>query len=356
MGIVEPTWPDVVSTLLHGADLTTQQATWAWERIMRGEARPAQIAGFVVALRAKGETVGELTALAEEMLRHAHRIEVPGPSLDIVGTGGDQAHTVNISTMAAIVCAAAGATVVKHGNRAASSRSGTADVLEALGIHVTLTPDQVVDVACRAGITLCFAQVFHPAMRHAAQTRRDLGVPTVFNVLGPLTNPAQPTCSAIGVADARLAPLVAGVFASRGRAAVVFRGDDGLDELTLSTSSQFWWVQQGQVITGSITPEDLGLSRAPLSALRGGDPQHNATVVHDLVSGVRGPVRDAVVLNAGAALATLPKSGTTGPELSSQPELMRRLRAGMDQAEEALDSGAAQQRLALWREVSREYL
>lgn len=242
---VEPTWPQVLTTLLTGGDLPEPVARWAMERIMSGEASAAQIAGFLMALRAKGESSAEILAVADVMLAHAHRIEVPGPAVNVVGTGGDRANTVNISTMSALVAAAAGVTVVKHGNRAASSRSGTADCLEALGVDLTLAPEQVAAVGAQAGITFCFAQKFHPSMRHAGPVRAELGVPTVFNVLGPLTNPAQPQFAAVGVADARMAPLVAGVFAARGKRTAVFRGDDGLDELTLTTTSSLWWVDEG---------------------------------------------------------------------------------------------------------------
>ena len=241
------TWPDLLAALLRREDLTTEQAGWAMAEVMSGEASPVQLAGFLVGLRAKGESVEELRGIADVMLEHAHRIEVAGETIDVVGTGGDRLHSVNISTMTAIVVAATGLRVVKHGNRSASSSTGSADVLESLGVSLTLTPPQVAEVAGRAGITFCFANAFHPSMRHAAVTRRDLGVGTAFNALGPLTNPAQPTYAAVGVADARIAPLIAGVFAGRGRAASVFRGDDGLDELTLATTSTIWWVRDGEV-------------------------------------------------------------------------------------------------------------
>jgi anthranilate phosphoribosyltransferase len=228
------------------------------DRIMSADATPVQIAGFLVALRAKGETVDELTGLAEAMLSHAVRIEVPGPTVDVVGTGGDRANTVNISTMAALVVAGAGLRVVKHGNRAASSACGSADVLEALGVRLDLPPERVAEVAEQAGITFCFAQLFHPAMRHAAQARGGLGVPTAFNFLGPLTNPAQPAAAAVGVADLRMAPLLAGVLAARGASALVFRGEDGLDELTTSGPSQVWLVRDGAVTQQRLDPAELG--------------------------------------------------------------------------------------------------
>ena len=339
----EPSWPDLLAALLRREDLTTEEAAWAMQRVMTGEASPVQLAGFLVALRAKGESVEEMRGLADVMLAHANRIDVPGPSLDIVGTGGDRAHTVNISTMAAIVIAACGIKVVKHGNRAASSSSGSADVLEALGVNLQLTPERVTDVAAEAGITFCFAQTFHPAMRHAAAARSGLGVGTAFNALGPLTNPAQPTYAAVGVADLRLAPLLAGVFAGRGKDAAVFRGDDGLDELTLSTTSTVWWVRDGRVTERTLDPEQVGVHRQPLEALRGADAAHNAQVARDLFAGARGAPRDAVVLNAGIALAlTVPGLGDGADDFA------RAVRGGMDRAETAIDSGTAAAVLQAW--------
>src|SRR5919106_348131 len=226
------TWPDVLSSLLGGQDLSADDTAWAMDRIMRGEAGDAQIAGFAVALRAKGETVAEISGLVRAMYEHARLIDVPGPSVDIVGTGGDGAKTVNISTMSAIVVAGTGAKVVKHGNRAASSQSGASDVLEKLGVNLDLSPQRVAEVAEEAGITFCFAVKFHPALRHVAAARKELGIRTTFNFLGPLTNPARVRAQATGVADARMAPIIAGVLAKRGSSALVFRGDDGLDELT----------------------------------------------------------------------------------------------------------------------------
>ena len=342
------TWPDVLSALISGADIGTEPAEWAMNEIMSGAATPAQIAGFLMALRAKGETVEEMRGIADQMLAHAHRITVPGPSLDVVGTGGDRAHTVNISTMAAMVCAAAGVRVVKHGNRAASSSSGSADVLEALGVDLGLEPSRVAAVAEQAGITFCFAQAFHPGFRHAGGVRRELGVPTAFNFLGPLTNPAQPTYAAVGVADARMAPIVAGVFASRGRDAAVFRGDDGLDELTLETTSSVWWVRAGSVSSRVVDPTRLGLSNQPTSALRGGDPAHNAAVVRSVFAGEWGAVRDAVVLNAGLALAL------TGSDSGSSADAFEAdIRAGMARAASAVDSGAATRLVDAWVAATR---
>lgn len=345
----EMTWPIVFTSLLAGQDLGTTESAWAMDQIMSGEASPAQVAGFLIALRAKGETVDEMRGLADTMLAHASTINVEGTTLDIVGTGGDRAHTVNISTMAALVAAASGVRVVKHGNRAASSSSGSADVLEALGINLTLSPADVAAVVERAGITFCFAQQFHPSMRHAAAARRDLGIGTAFNFLGPLTNPAQPTYAAVGVADARMAPLMAGVFAGRGKDAVIFRGDDGLDELTISTTSRIWWVRGGAVREYSVDPTWVGLERHPLETLRGADAAYNAQVVRDLFAGAVGPVRDAVVLNAGVALAlTLPDRG------EDQADFTAALRAGMDRAGAAIDDGSAASLLQRWVTATNE--
>jgi anthranilate phosphoribosyltransferase len=337
------TWPTIFTSLLAGQDLGITESTWAMDQIMSGEASPVQVAGFLMALRAKGETVDEMRGLADEMLAHASRITVKGTTLDIVGTGGDRAHTVNISTMAALVAAASGVRVVKHGNRASSSSSGSADVLEALGINLTLNPADVAAVADQAGITFCFAQQFHPSMRHAAAARRDLGIGTAFNFLGPLTNPAQPTYAAVGVADARMAPLMAGVFAGRGKDAAVFRGDDGLDELTISTTSRIWWVRDGAIREYSLDPGSVGLERHSLETLRGGDAAHNAQVVRDVIGGMTGPVRDAVVLNAGVALAlTVPDRG------DKEVDLIDALRAGMDRACAAIDDGSVSSLLQRW--------
>lgn len=342
------TWPAVLTALIAGHDLDQGTAEWAMAQIMTGEATPSQVSGFLVALRAKGESVEEMRGLAEQMLAHARRIEVPGPSLDIVGTGGDRAHTVNISTMSSMVAAAAGVRLVKHGNRAASSSSGSADVLEALGVDLSLPPERVVEVASEAGITFCFAQTFHPSFRHTAVPRRDLGIGTAFNFLGPLTNPAQPTYAAVGCADARMAPLLAGVFADRGKDASVFRGDDGLDEVTVSTTTHVWWVRGGVVTERSLDPTRLGLSLHPVEALRGGDAAHNAGVVRDVFAGATGAVRDAVLLNAGIALAvTQPDSGPTQADFEAD------LRAGMDRAAHAIDSGAATGLVDRWVAATR---
>ncbi|EFL26794.1 anthranilate phosphoribosyltransferase [Streptomyces himastatinicus ATCC 53653] len=341
------TWPDVLSSLLDGQDLSADDTAWAMDRIMRGEATDAQIAGFAVALRAKGETVAELSGLVRAMYGHAKTIEVPGPTVDIVGTGGDRAKTVNISTMSALVAAGAGARVVKHGNRASSSASGASDVLEKLGVNLDLSPARVAEIAEEAGITMCFAVKFHPSLRHVAAARRELGIATPFNFLGPLTNPARVRCQVTGVADARMAPIMAGVLAERGSSALVFRGDDGLDELTVTATSQVWVVRDGAVRRETFDPRDIGFDLAPVEALRGADASHNADVARRVLAGETGPVRDAVLLNSAAALATL--------DWDAEPvgtPLPARIAAGVTRAAASIDSGAARESLERWVRAS----
>jgi len=338
-------WPEIISTLLMRHDLSAGQTAWAMAEILSGDATPAQIAGFAIALRAKGETVAEVEGLVAAMLAHAVPLNVAGRTVDIVGTGGDRARTVNISSMAAVVVAGAGARVVKHGNRAASSSSGAADVLEALGIRIDLPADQVAEVAARVGITFCFAPAFHASLRHAAGPRRELGVATTFNFLGPLTNPAQPAAQAVGVSDAAMAPVMAGVLARRGVDALVFRGDDGLDELTTTTSSSVWLVDSDGVRQQTLDPRDLDVVPASVADLRGGDADHNAAVFRRVVEGERGPVRDAVVLNAAAGLAA--HAGGSG-------ELVDRLAEGMRRAEASIDSGAAARTMDRWVTLTQD--
>ena len=311
--------------------------------VMAGDASPVQVAGFAVALRAKGETAAEVAGLVESMLAAAAPVSVEGRVVDTCGTGGDRSNTVNLSTMAALVVAGAGVPVVKHGNRAASSACGSADLLEVLGVVVDLPPPAVGPCLEQAGIAFCFAPVFHPGMRHAAVARRDLGVPTVFNVLGPLTNPVRPAAQAVGVSDRRLAPVMAGVLAARGADALVFRGDDGLDELTTTGPSTVWVVSGGAVVEQSFDPSALGVARASLQDLRGADAAHNAEVARALLAGQQGPVRDAVLLNAAAALAA---------HEGAADALVERLQRGWDRAAASLDGGAAARLLDRWVDVS----
>ncbi|MDQ1710518.1 MAG: anthranilate phosphoribosyltransferase [Frankiaceae bacterium] len=338
------TWPAVLSTLLAGDALSRDDASWAMGEIMDGEATPAQVAGFAIALRAKGETADELAGLVATMLARAARITVAEPAVDTCGTGGDRSHSVNISTMAAIVVAGTGTTVVKHGNRAASSSCGSADLLEGLGIVIDLPPAAVEECVRRAGIGFCFAPVFHPALRHTAVPRRELGVPTIFNFLGPLTNPAQPRSQAVGVSDPRMAPVMAGVLAARGTSALLFRGDDGLDELSTAGPSRVWRVRGGEVAEEKLDPADLGIATAGPDALRGGDVAVNVAAALSLLAGDRGPVRDAVLLNAAAALVAV--QGGDDPLAAAFPAAMRR-------AGEAIDSGAAAKKLEEWVDATQ---
>jgi anthranilate phosphoribosyltransferase len=333
------TWPDLITTLVGGSDLSAEQTAWAMDEILAGEATAVQIAGFVVALRAKGETVEEISGLVDAMYRHAVPLELPGRWVDVVGTGGDRSMSVNISSMAAIVAAGAGVPVIKHGNRSASSKAGAADVLELLGVRLDLAPDQVRQVAEDVGISFCFAPAFHPALRHAAVARKELAVATVFNFLGPLANPGSPDAQAIGCADPRMAPIMAGVFARRGVDAWVFRGDDGLDELTTTTTSRIWHVTGGAVVESELDPDALGLPRSRPGDLRGGDARHNADVVRRVLAGEAGPVRDAVLLNAAAAVAV---------HEAGDGSLLDQLAQGLERARQSVDSGAAEQALARW--------
>lgn len=337
------TWPDLLNALLGRRDLSAQDTDWAMDQVMSGNAGPARLAALMVALRAKGETVEEIEGLVRAMHRHAVPLDVPGPALDIVGTGGDGSNSVNISTMSAVVAAGAGARVIKHGNRSASSACGSADVLEELGVVLDLPAAEIADVAEETGITFCFAPLFHPAMRHAAGPRRELGIRTVFNVLGPLANPASPAAQAVGVADPRLAPLLAGVLARRGVSALVFRGDDGMDELTVTTTSTVWSVTGSEVRTESFDPRDIGVRYTAAEELRGGDRAHNAQVAREIFAGARGPVRDAVLLSAAAGFAAL--------EPSALP-VTERLAAGMERATESIESGAAAAVLERWAAVT----
>ncbi|QCU78028.1 anthranilate phosphoribosyltransferase [Citricoccus sp. SGAir0253] len=337
-------WPSVFSLLLGREDLTTAQAMWAMREIMSGNATDAQIAGFLVALSAKGETVQELLGLTQVMLENAVHLEIPGETLDIVGTGGDKLGTVNISTMSSLVAVGAGATVVKHGNRGASSTAGAADVIEALGVDLGMPLDKVVECARTAGITFLFAQGYHPSMKYVAPARKQLGVPTVFNYLGPLTNPAGVRAQALGCASARMAPLLAGVLADRGLRGLVFRGSDGRDKITTSGPSTIFEVRDGAVQEHELQPQDFGIPLAPVEALAGRDGAYNAGIVRELLEGRPGPVRDAVVLNAAA--------GLTAFDTSAEGHLFERIQANMARAVESIDSGAAQSVLDAWVRVS----
>ena len=323
-------WPAVLGPLTQRQHLPAEHARAAMADILAGNAAPAQIAGFVVALRMKGETVEELRGLLDAMADAADRVPLSSVDgvVDVVGTGGDRSHSVNVSTMAALVVAGAGVRVCKHGNRAASSRCGAADLLEALGVNVELGPDDVARCVETAGMGFCFAPRFHPAMRHAGPTRRELGVPTVFNVLGPLANPAGVRRQVVGVADPAMAERMARVLAARGsERALLVHGDDGLDELTTTTTSSLVELVDGEVRTITVEPTDFGLARVEPGALLGGDAACNADAAMRVLGGELGAHRDIVVLNAGAGLLV---AGAVDD-----------LAAGVELAASTIDSGAA---------------
>lgn len=341
------TWPNILTGLVRGDDLDSAATEWAMGEILAGNASPVQMAAFMVALRSKGETVTELNALANGMLARATPIDLPHDAVDVVGSGGDRANTVNISTMAAIVAAAAGAKVIKHGNRAASSMSGTADCLEALGLALDVAPDRQRQVFDECGLVFLFAPMYHGSLRHTASARKELGIQTTFNFLGPLANPARPDAQAIGMANLHVAELVAGVLASRGNRGLVFHGDDGLDELTTTTRSDIWLIGNGEVLRTELDPSLLGLQPAESSDLVGGPPAHNAQVVRDILAGRQGPVRDIVLLNAAAALLAF-----DGPDLAEP--VTGQLAERLGRAARAIDDGTAAGLLARWIRVTNQ--
>ena len=327
-------WPHALSTLSAGRSLERDEAAALMRLVMAGEATPGQVGGFLMALRTKGETAEEIEGLADTMLEFAGKVDPPVPVVDTCGTGGDRSGTFNISTVAAIVVAGAGVPVAKHGNRAASSQCGSADLLEALDVRIALDRDGVERCLSEAGIAFLFAPVFHPAMGHAGPVRRELRVPTVFNFLGPLTNPARPFAQVVGVSDPRMLPLLARVLARRGTRARLFRALDGLDELTTTGPSAVFDVADGLLREFELDPGSLGLERATLGDLRGGDPQASARIARAVLRGEPGPRRDIVLLNAAAALEVAGKASS--------------LEEGMAMAAASIDSGAATDTLVRW--------
>ena len=300
-------WATILGKLAAGTDLSLLEAQLAMRTVLQGDASSAQIAALVMGLQSKGESAHELEGMLAEVRSASARVDlspsVSARAIDIVGTGGDKSHSVNISTMASFVVAGAGVPVCKHGNRAASSQCGTADVLEALGVRIDLGPTEVAQCVEQAGMGFCFAPNFHPAFRHAGPTRKDLGIPTIFNLLGPMANPADVAFKVVGVGDPRFAERMAQAIASRGvKRAWVVHGHGGLDELSLSGPCSVVEVSAGSVRTFSINAADYGLQIADVTRVRGGDPAHNAQVVVDCFNGEAGPVRDIVVLNAAAGL------------------------------------------------------
>ena len=339
-------WKSNISRLDSGLDLETADVQWCMNEILTGNADIDVIKRFLLALKAKGETSEEVGALVAQMYEHCGPITITERAVDTVGTGGDGAHTINISTTAAIIAAAAGVKVVKHGNRAASSKSGAADLLEALGININLDGVGVEKTFAQLGIGFCFAPVFHPAMRFAAPARKELGTPTVFNILGPLANPAKPQAAAIGVANDRMHLVMAQVLADRGVDGFVFRGDDGLDEITLATTTSVLTIGGGEISSALIDPLDFNIQRAPIAALVGGDSTENARITTAIFAGEKGAPRDAVVLNAAAAIAAY--------EGRFDLNLHNRMALGISRAVDAIDSGAATRLVKQWAELTQK--
>jgi anthranilate phosphoribosyltransferase len=331
-------WPELLMRLSRREDLGTDEAAQAMRQIMAGEASPAMIGAFLLALRTKGETVDEIDGLARTMLEFANPVTPPEPVIDTCGTGGDRSGTFNISTVSALVVAGAGVPVAKHGNRAASSHCGSADLLEALGVRIDLDAKGVQRCLADAGIGFMFAANFHPAMGHAAPVRRELRIPTVFNFLGPLTNPAAPHAQVVGVSDERMLPLMAEVLARRGIRAKLFRGEDGLDELTTTGISTVFDVRDGSLRETHLDPATVGLARTKLGDLAGGDPADSAELTRKILRGDAGPHRDVVLLNAGAALEVAGFAAN--------------LVEGMATAARSIDEGDARTTLDRWVEVS----
>ena len=339
-------WELHISRLRSGLDLEPVEVQWCMNEILTGNAEIEVIKEFLLALKAKGETSSEVGALVDQMYEHCAPITINERAVDTVGTGGDGAHTINISTTAAIVAAAAGVKVVKHGNRAASSKSGSADLLEALGININLDGTDVENTFSELGIGFCFAPVFNPAMRFAAPARKELATPTVFNILGTLANPAKPHAAAIGVASESMHLVMAQVLSNRGVDGFVFRGDDGLDEITLATTTSVLTIGAGEITRGLIDPLDFGIERAPIAALVGGDSVENARITTAIFAGEKGAPRDAVVLNAAAAIAAY--------EGRFDLNLHERMALGVSRAIEAIDSGASTRLVSKWAELSQK--
>ena len=333
-------WAGIIAKVENGLDLSPLEAQSVMREVLEDRADKELLKSFLIALKNKGETPEEVGALVAQMYQFCAPITINERAVDTVGTGGDGAHTINISTTAAIIAAAAGSRVVKHGNRAASSKSGAGDLLEALGVAINLDGAKVAQTVSELGIGFCFAPIFHPAMRFAAPARKELATATVFNILGPLANPAKPKAAAIGVANDRMHLVMAQVLAERGVEGFVFRGDDGLDEITLATTTSVLTIGNGEISSDRIDAKDFSLANAPISALVGGDAQENARITKAIFAGERGAPRDAVLLNAAAAIAAFDGEF----ELS----IHERLSKSLKKATESVDSGKANSLLGEW--------
>lgn len=356
--MTERTWPSVLAAAVGGAD--PLDVAWAMDRILEDQATPAQLAAFITAVRVRGETPAQMASLVESLMQHGVMVDHaarPPVVVDVVGTGGDGSNSVNISTMASLVVAAAGAPVIKHGNRAASSATGSADVLEALGVSIDMDAQAVAQCASSVGIAFCFAPLFHPALRFAGPTRRELGVPTVFNIAGPLANPANPEAMLVGCARLESAPVMAHVLADRGTRALVVRGNDGLDEISICATTRVWDATGSEVVEGELDPRLWGIDFVDPHLLAGATPERNvellcATLNPDHTSGVEvekvRAIRAAVVVNAAAALTAFDAAAGQSPNSG----VSERIAGNIPRARQALDSGAAWVLLDKWIEAS----
>ncbi|WP_300768465.1 anthranilate phosphoribosyltransferase [uncultured Bifidobacterium sp.] len=347
--MAEITWKSILTRLIAGNHLSAEESEWFVNDLMEGDANPAAVGAVLATQQQLGLTSAEVYGAAQAMVSHAVPLEVSGETTDIVGTGGDGAATVNLSTMASVVAASTGVRIVKHGNRAASSKCGAADCLEALGLPLDLTPGRVGEIGEEVGITFAFAKTFHPAMRFVGPVRSALGIPCVFNVLGPLTNPANPQHVAIGCADRRLSPIMAEVYAKRGQTGMVYTSSEGLDEMAPTGPVSVWEIRDGKISETEFDPaEELGLERVTVEDLRGGEPAYNASRMRAFLAGEDVPFRSTALLNAASAIVA------DGRELSDpEASLSDRFSQAYALAEEAVDSSRAARLLDRWLAAAR---
>jgi len=340
----------VIEALVGGESLTVAQSSSSMGSIMRGEVSDAQLAAFLVALRIKGETVDEIVGFRDAILDAALPLDVSTDAVDIVGSGGDPVGVINVSSIASIVVAAAGIPVIKHGNRAASSKSGANDVLTALGITITLEPQRVAQVFAEVGLTYINAMVFHPGFKNAGPVRSELGIPTVFNVLGPLCNPARPEANSLGMANASRIPLAVGLFQQRGATALVYRGEDGIDKITTTGHSKVVEVTRGSVTEHDFDPREVGFAYSSIDDIRGGSPEENAATARAVLAGEESPARDIIVLNSAAAIVAHKLSHSVSERDRS---FVSRMAEAVAIAEQSIDSGAAVAKLEAWIAATR---
>ncbi len=339
------TWTDILDALVRGESLTVAESSSAMTAVMNGEVSDAQLAGFLVALRVKGESVDEVVGFRDAILSAALPLDISTDAVDIVGSGGDPVGVLNVSSIASVVVAAAGVPVIKHGNRAASSKSGANDVLTALGIDISLSPERVATVFAEIGVTFINAMVFHPGFKNAGPVRSQLGIPTIFNVLGPLCNPARPEANALGMANASRIPLAVGLFQQRGATALVYRGEDGIDKVTTTGHTHVVEVTRGSVTQHDFDPREIGFAYSTLDAIRGGDPAENAATAKRVLAGEKSAARDIIVLNSAAGIVAHKLSHNVSER---DRAFVERMAEAVEIAEHSIDSGAAEAKLHAW--------